>query len=272
MAMVSIPIYQVDAFTSHLFKGNPAAVCPLEKWLPDQTLLNIAAENNLSETAFFIPRGNDYELRWFTPMAEIDLCGHATLASAHILFHHLHYTDDQITFYTRKAGALYVSHKNGWLTLDFPARPVQPCAPPVGAVEALGGPAPKECGLARDFMFVYESEEIIRSLRPDFRKLRDVRKDGQQRWAIVTAPGTDCDFVSRFFCAGDGLDEDPVTGSAHCTLVPYWAEKLGKNRLLARQISARGGELHCELKGDRVFMAGQAITYMQGNIFVSENG
>ncbi len=264
--MPVIPIYQVDAFTSQLFKGNPAVVCPLQLWLPDSVLLNIAIENNLSETAFFVPHGGDYELRWFTPVKEVDLCGHATLASSHVLFDHLGHTGDRITFHTRQAGNLHVSRKDGWLMLDFPARLAQSCPLPPGAVEALGSPAPKEWGIARDFMFVYENEDIIRSMQPDFRKLKEIRQNGQQRWAIVTAPGKDCDFVSRFFCAGDGIDEDPVTGSAHCTLVPYWANKLGKTKFLARQISARGGELRCELAGDRVYIAGHAVTYMTGEI------
>lgn len=270
--MSEIKIFQVDAFTGRLFKGNPAAVCPLKTWLPDQALQAIAAENNLSETAFFVPRGENYELRWFTPMCEVDLCGHATLASAHVLFSHLGFAGKKIMFDTRKAGKLYVSRKkDGWLELDFPARPVKPCALPEGAADALGA-TPKECGLARDFMFVFDDEKTIFGLKPDFQKLRDVRHQGQQRWAIVTAPGRDCDFVSRFFCAGDGIDEDPVTGSAHCTLVPYWAEKLAKKKLFARQISARGGELHCELKDGRVFIAGQAVTYMHGAIAVPQVG
>jgi PhzF family phenazine biosynthesis protein len=270
--MIEIPMYQVDAFTSRLFHGNPAAVCPLDAWLPDQTLQAIAAENNLSETAFFIKRPADYELRWFTPMIEIDLCGHATLASAHVLFNHLGYREAKIAFSTRKAGMLYVTRKDRKLELDFPARPATSCPLPEGAHEALGGPLPKECGVARDFMFVYESEADVRALKPNFHKLQDVRRNGQHRFAIVTAPGKDCDFVSRFFCAGDGIDEDPVTGSAHCTLAPYWAEKLKKTKFFARQISPRGGELDCELKGDRVFMAGEAVTYLQGKIFVPQNG
>jgi len=266
--MYELPLYQIDAFTSRLFGGNPAAVCPLKEWLPDNILQSIAAENNLSETAYFIPKGDDFELRWFTPMFEIDLCGHATLASAHVIFNHLNYKRDRIAFHSRQHGTLYVTRKDDWLTLDFPARPAEPCPLPAGALEALGGPVPTECGLARDFIFVYENEEIIRNMKPDFGKLKEVRQDGKHRWAIITAPGTDCDFVSRFFCAGDGIDEDPVTGSAHCTLVPYWAKRLGKTSFFARQISARGGELRCELKGDRVFIAGQAVTYMQGQIFV----
>ncbi|HUY68059.1 MAG TPA: PhzF family phenazine biosynthesis protein [Alphaproteobacteria bacterium] len=267
--MSEYPIYQIDAFTNRLFKGNPAAVCPLAEWPADEILQSIAAENNLSETAFFMPNGGDYELRWFTPMVEIDLCGHATLASAHVLFRHLGYKGERIAFHTKKAGTLYVARDGEWLTLDFPVRSPAPCALPPGAIEALGGPAPKECGVSRDFMFVYENEDVIRALQPDFRKLREVRQGGKQRYAIVTAPGKDCDFVSRFFCAGDGIDEDPVTGSAHCTLVPYWAAKLGKTEFLARQLSARGGELRCRLKGDRVLISGQAVTYMEGKIFVS---
>ncbi len=266
--MREFPIYKVDAFTGRLFGGNPAAVCPLKEWLPDEVLQSLAIENNLSETAFFIPRGGDFELRWFTPMFEIDLCGHATLATAHVLFNHLGFAGDKIAFHTRKAGTLYVSRDQDWPTLDFPARPPASCPIPEGAIEALGGPKPIFCGVSRDFMFVYESEEIVRTMQPDYHKLREVKHNGEHRFVIVTAKGKDCDFVSRFFCAGDGIDEDPVTGSAHCTLVPYWAEKLGKTKMLAHQISKRGGVLRCELKGDRVLMSGQAVTYMQGTFYL----
>jgi PhzF family phenazine biosynthesis protein len=266
--MREFPIFQIDAFTDQLFGGNPAAVCPLVEWLPDVMLQKLAMENNLSETAFFVPHDDNYELRWFTPKSEIDLCGHATLASAHVLFQHLGHQNDKIKFFTRKAGVLHVARDGNKLTLDFPARPPQECAVPDGLIAALGGPEPVYCGVSRDLMLVYAQENAVRAMQPDFGKLQGIKHDGQHRFVIVTAAGKDCDFVSRFFCAGDGIDEDPVTGSAHCTLVPYWAEKLGKTKLLAHQVSARGGILDCALKGDRVFMSGQAITYMQGKFFI----
>ncbi|HEU0117225.1 MAG TPA: PhzF family phenazine biosynthesis protein [Alphaproteobacteria bacterium] len=266
--MRQLDIYQVDAFTSRLFGGNPAAVCPLKEWLPDAVMQAIAMENNLSETAFFVPRGSNFELRWFTPAEEVDLCGHATLAAAHVLFNHLGHAGSEILFHTRQAGDLHVRRDNNQLVLDFPARAPEACAIPAGAVEALGSPQPLYCGVSRDLVFVYENEDIVRNMKPDFHNLLKVRHEGQLRWVIVTAPGKDCDFVSRFFCVSIGIDEDPVTGSAHCTLVPYWAKKLGKTKMFARQVSARGGELHCELKGDRVFMAGEAVTYLQGKIFI----
>ncbi len=261
--MKLIDLYQVDAFTDHLFGGNPAAVCPLNEWLPDQVLQSIAAENNLSETAFFLQQGQDYELRWFTPKVEIDLCGHATLATAHVIFHHLNYPNDEIRFNTRFVGPLAVSRKDRWLMLDFPSWPVQAVSVPEDGIAGMGGWRPKECYLKRDYMFVYEREEDIRKIEPNFHLLAKLA-----HYVCITAPGDECDFVSRFFCAGDGVDEDPVTGSAHSMLIPYWAKRLGKSRMLARQLSGRGGELRCEDKGDRVLISGQAQTYMQGKIFL----
>ena len=261
-----LPIYQIDAFTDSVFAGNPAAVVPLESWLPDATLLSIAAENNLAETAFFVPQGDGYELRWFTPTVEMDLCGHATLASAFAIATILEWGSNRITFTTRMAGVLTVTRDGDLYTLDFPSRPPVPLAEaPAGLVEALGGPQPVAVLKSRDLLVVYEDEATVRALSPDMSALARVDAFA----TCVTAPGRDgVDFVSRFFAPGGGVPEDPVTGSAHCTLVPYWAERLGKTRLEARQVSARGGALACELAGDRVKMGGKAVLYMEGSIFV----
>ncbi len=263
--MKEIEIYQVDAFTSRLFGGNPAAVCPLKEWLPDDMMQTIAAENNLSETAFFVPQGDGFALRWFTPGTEIDLCGHATLASAHVLFRHLNYPKKEIRFSTNVSGPLAVRNTGDALTLDFPVWNATPTYVPEAGVAGLGGMRPKECYVKRDYMFVYEKEEDVRDAKPDFGLLKKL-----DRYLCITAPGKDCDFVSRFFCAGDGIEEDPVTGSAHSMLIPYWAKKLGKTKMLARQLSQRGGELQCEFLGERVLIGGQAQTYMQGKIFLPD--
>jgi PhzF family phenazine biosynthesis protein len=261
---MTIPIYQVDAFTDHLFGGNPAAVCPLTAWLPEAKMQQLAAENNLAETAFFIPQGENYDLRWFTPELEIDLCGHATLATAHIIFTQLGETRKIIQFITQKAGILTVSRNDDSYTLDFPSRIASPTTLPEGLLEALGGQAPLEVYQSRDYMLVYETEAQVAALRPDFPALAKLPIMG----VICTAPGITSDFVSRFFIPAAGINEDPVTGSAHCNLVPYWAQKLNKTQLHAYQISSRRGELHCELKGDRVLMSGKAITYLKGEVFI----
>jgi len=263
--MKEIDLYQVDAFTNQLFGGNPAAVCPLKEWLPDETMQAIAAENNLSETAFFVPQGDGFHLRWFTPGTEINLCGHATLASAHILWRHLDYPKKEISFSTRFVGPLAVRNTGDWLTLDFPTWDAPAVSVPEAGVIGLGGMVPKECYAKRDYMFIYDNEDDIRNARPDFTKLHQLDK-----YLCITAPGKDCDFVSRFFCAGDGVEEDPVTGSTHSMLIPYWAKKLGKTKMLARQLSARAGELRCEFLGARVLIGGQAKTYMQGKIFLPD--
>jgi PhzF family phenazine biosynthesis protein len=255
-----IPLYHVDAFTSRLFAGNPAAVCPLEDWLPDETLQSIAAENNLSETAFFVGAGGDYKIRWFTPATEVDLCGHATLASAFVIFESLLPEAREVRFSSR-GGALRVTRDGPRLALDFPARPAQPREAPAGLAQALGRP-PREVLAARDLMAVYEREDDVRGLRPDMARIAMLADFA----VIVTAPGDECDFVSRFFAPAQGLPEDPVTGSSHCTLVPYWAQRTGKTSLRARQLSARGGELFCELRGDRVLIAGSAVKYLEGTI------
>ena len=261
---MTIPIYQADAFTDKLFGGNPAAICPLDKWLPDEIMQKIAVENNLAETAFFVKNKTGYKLRWFTPEYEIDLCGHATLASAHILFTELGYDGDTINFETVKAGTLTVKRDGDKYTMDFPSRPPIPIERPNGLAEALGEKQPLEILRSRDYFLVYKSEKDIQDISPDFFALSKMDTVG----VIITAPGKDVDFVSRFFAPGAGIPEDPVTGSAHCNLIPYWAEKLGKTKLHAYQISPRKGELWCELKGDRVLMSGKAVTYLKGEIFV----
>jgi len=259
-----LPMYQVDAFTDSLFGGNPAAVCPLPAWLPDATMQAIAAENNLAETAFFVRDGNEYVLRWFTPTIEVDLCGHATLASGHVVFSFLEPQRETVGFRTLKAGTLTVSRRGGILVMDFPALPAEPRDPPAGLLAALGG-RPREIMGARDYLVVYDTGAEVAALKPDLAALGKVDCFA----AIVTAPGEDgIDFVSRFFAPAQGVPEDPVTGSAHCTLVPYWAKRLGKIEFEARQVSRRGGALHCVLDGERVRIGGAAVTYLQGQIEV----
>lgn len=259
---MEIDVYQVDAFTSHAFGGNPAMVCPLVEWLPDDTMQAIAMENNLSETAFFVREGDGFRLRWFTPATEVDLCGHATLASAWVLFELLEPGREEVTF-TTASGELTVTRHGDRLALDFPARPPEPVEPCEGLIEALG-PAPVEVLAARDYLVVYEDEDVVRTLEPDMRALMDIDLFA----VIVTAPGRRHDFVSRFFAPAKGVNEDPVTGSAHCTLIPYWAKKLGRNPLRARQVSLRGGDLYCEHRGDRVTIAGEAALFLKGRIIL----
>ena len=261
---MKLPIYQADAFTDTLFGGNPAAICPLDEWLPEATMQQIAIENNLAETAFFVKTDKGYLLRWFTPEYEIDLCGHATLATAHILFTELGYTEPTIHFETMKAGVLTVTRDGDKYTLDFPSRPPQPAPIPDGLLTALGMPEPLEYLQSRDYFLVYENEDQIRACKPDHALLAKFDVAG----IIITSPGKEVDFVSRFFAPSAGIPEDPVTGSAHCNLIPYWAKKLGKDKLHAYQLSARKGELWCELKGDRVLMSGKAITYLKGEIYI----
>jgi PhzF family phenazine biosynthesis protein len=258
-----LPIYQVDAFAERLFAGNPAAVVPLESWLPDATLQAIAAENNLSETAFFVRHGDEYKLRWFTPVLEVDLCGHATLASAYVIFRFIAPERRSVAFETLKAGTLIVTRHGDELAMDFPAWKPQPAEAPSGLVVALGR-NPTELLASRDWFAVFEKAADVAAIKPDFAALRRL-----DRAVIVTAPGSGgVDFVSRFFAPGAGIDEDPVTGSAHCQLIPYWAERLGKRRLNARQISPRGGGLSCAIEGDRVTIAGRAQLYLEGTIEV----
>ena len=252
--------YQVDAFARRVFEGNPAAVCPLEGWLDDEILLAIAAENNLSETAFFVPTGEGFRLRWFTPVAEVDLCGHATLASAHVLFEHLGFAGQAIEFDTR-SGKLIVGRNGNSLSMDFPATVPTPCDAPKALVEGLGV-KPLEVLAAGDYVAVLESEAQVRAMAPDMAKLCEL----DLRGVCVTASGSQADFVSRFFGPRVGIPEDPVTGSAHCALAPYWAAKLGKQRLTAQQVSKRGGEILCTLQNDRVILEGCAVTFMEGEI------
>ena len=259
---MQLAIYQVDAFTDRLFAGNPAAVCPLEAWLPDATMQAIAAENNLSETAFFVPRGDDYDLRWFTPTLETDLCGHATQASGFVVMNRLAPQKSTVRFHTR-SGALTVTRQGEVFAIDLPAQPPAPCAMPPKFVAALGRKPVQILGAVK-YLVLYDDEADVASLEPDTAALEDIDRDG----VIVSAPGRDCDFVSRYFAPHAGIPEDPVTGSAHCTLVPYWAKRLGKTKLHARQISQRGGELFCELRGDRVVIAGRAALYLEGKIHV----
>ncbi len=259
-----ITMYQVDAFTDKPFHGNAAAVCPLGKWLSDEKMQRIAAENNLSETAFFIQMGDRFHIRWFTPVAEVDLCGHATLATAYVIFHEQMYKQENITFESR-SGDLHVSRRDDWFVLDFPNQAGKPCSPPAQLMDGLGHePEPVEVLVSTDYMVVYESESQIRDLKPDFSCLSQL----DLRGVIITAPGDEVDFVSRFFVPQYGINEDPVTGSAHCILTPYWAEKLDKTSLTARQLSQRGGELQCELKDDRVLIAGKAVKYMEAQIIL----
>jgi PhzF family phenazine biosynthesis protein len=255
-------IFQIDAFASKPFAGNPAAIVPLKSWLPDDVMLNIAIENNLAETAFFVPSEKGYDLRWFTPAVEMDLCGHATLATGFLIFEVLGTNENILRFQTR-SGELTVEKKDGRFVLDFPSRPGVPAEAPAKLIEAIGA-VPKEVLKSRDYMLVYETEADVKAIKPNFEALRGFDTHA----VIVTAKGDSSDFVSRFFAPELGVPEDPVTGSAHCTLIPYWAEKLGKNDLFARQVSSRGGELFCELIGDRVKMAGEAALYLKGEIYV----
>lgn len=259
---MDMPIYLVDAFAERRFAGNPAAVCPLERWLADETLQAIAAENNLSETAFFVPEGEDFALRWFTPTVEVDLCGHATLASAHVISTRLAPGRERMRFLTR-SGPLVVMRAGSTYALDFPARPAKPCAAPPGLAAALGR-EPESVLKAVAYLAVFPDEAAVASLAPDFAGIAALDGDG----LIATAPGRTVDFVSRYFAPAAGIPEDPVTGAAHCTLAPYWAQRIGRKKLTARQISKRGGDLVCEDRGERVIIAGKAVIYLEGRIHV----
>jgi predicted PhzF superfamily epimerase YddE/YHI9 len=257
---MKISLYQVDAFASTVFKGNPAAVCPLTEWLDDRTLQSIALENNLSETAFFVPKQDGFHLRWFTPTSEVDLCGHATLAAAYVLIEILKIPQQRLNF-NSASGPLSVFKKDGHYTLDFPIRPGELIDCPQILVEGLGK-TPLETYLATDCLVVLGSQDEVLAVKPDFQKLLEFKVRG----ILITAPGENCDFVSRCFYPSVGVPEDPVTGSAHCTLVPYWAKRLEKNSLYCRQISSRGGELWCALNGARVEIAGNCALYLTGTI------
>jgi PhzF family phenazine biosynthesis protein len=259
---MEIPIYQVDAFTSRTFSGNPAAVCPLGKWLPDHLMQAIALENNLSETAFFLLEGDMYRIRWFTPETEVDLCGHATLASAHVIFHFLDKTANSVRFNSR-SGVLEVSREGDLLAMNFPAQPPIPCDIPRGLISGLGK-EPILVMCSEDFFVVYDSEDDVRELKPDMHSLCTIGMRG----VIVTAQGKDTDFVSRFFAPRVGIPEDPVTGSAHCALIPYWSQRLGRTKLHARQLSKRGGDIFCKDLGERVEISGHAALFMRGTIML----
>lgn len=261
--MTSYPIYQVNAFTNSIFGGNPAAVCPLKEWLPTETMQELAKENNLSETAFFIPDGDIFHIRWFTPEIEIDLAGHPTLATAYVIFNYLGYRKDDITF-NSNSGLLHVTKKNGnLLEMNFPSRMPEKTNPPLALIEGIGH-QPQHIYKSRDYICVYKTEKEVVDFKPDFGWLNRIDALG----VIATAPGDDCDFVSRFFVLNSVIKEDPVTGSAHATLIPFWAEQLGKTTMLAKQISKRGGIIYCEDKGDRVTIAGESILYMKGEYYL----
>ena len=255
-------IFQVDAFTTRRFHGNPAAVCPLDAWLPNERLQAVAAENNLSETAFLVPAGDAYQLRWFTPEVEVDLCGHATLAAGFVVLRVMQGDRRSVTFHT-KSGPLEVTRDGERLLMDFPARAIHPADPPEALREGLGA-EPVEVLASEDWVAVFRTEDEVAGLEPDFRVLAGLDRRG----VVATAPseGKEVDFVSRFFAPGVGIDEDPVTGSAHCALAPFWAERLGEDALRGRQISRRGGEVACRVVGDRVELAGDAVLYMEGRI------
>lgn len=258
-----IPYYKVLAFTKQQFAGNPAGVCVLEgAWPPDALMQSIAAENNLAETAFLIDRGEYLDIRWMSPTIEIDLCGHATLASAHVLFNHRGRKSNAIRFQSQ-SGELRVERKEGRLVLDFPSQPASACEPPMKIAEGLGA-QPRQVLKSRDYFAIFERQEDVAAIKPDFDAIMQLDTQG----IVVTAPGNDCDFVSRYFAPAAGIPEDPVTGSTHCTLIPYWSKRLGKRDLLARQISKRGGELFCEDRGERVGIGGNAVTYVEGKLSV----
>ena len=262
--MQQIDFYLIDAFTSTTFSGNAAAVCPLTEWLSDETLLKMSKQHNQSETAFFVVNDGGFELRWFTTQGEINLCGHATLAAAHVIFEHLDYPATAIHFDTRFVGPLVVTRSGDWLTLDFPAWYSEPVSMPSILLEALNITDYQEIRVARDYMVVLENQQQVEAVRPNIHAMIPLGK-----MVCITAPGRgEYDFVSRFFCPGESVAEDPVTGSAHSMLIPYWAEKLDKTVMLARQVSERGGDLRCQLTGDRVFISGQATTYLTGKVLL----
>lgn len=264
--MRTLQLYQVDAFAEELFTGNPAAVCVLESWLPETTMQNIAAENNLAETAFAVPVSDGYEIRWFTPETEVALCGHATLATAYVLFNGQESNTDSIRFKSRERGVLEVSRTKDSLVLDFPADMPAITDIPNGLIEAVGV-EPNTCLKGQtDYMLVYDSERHVRGLQPNFFLLNQIPARG----VIVTSRGVGCDFVSRFFAPRCGVPEDPVTGSAHTTLTPFWARALGKDKMRAAQLSKRGGILDCEIRGNRVRIGGKAILYMKAEIYLPE--
>lgn len=257
-------VYQVDAFADQVFRGNPAAVIPLNTWLDDDLMQQIAMENNLSETAYFVKTTEGYHLRWFTPDYEIDLCGHATLASAYVIKKHIEPSINEIHFTTEKAGVLRVICEDELFTLDFPSRPPKHCEIPKQLFASLGITDAIEVLKSRDYFVVLNDEAAIRALKPDFMLMKELDTIG----VICTAKGDSAEVVSRCFYPGAGIPEDPVTGSAHCNIIPYWANKLGKNEFRAKQLSQRGGDLLCALRGERVMMSGKAAEFMKGEILL----
>jgi PhzF family phenazine biosynthesis protein len=265
IGVMPLPVFHVDAFSAKPFSGNPAAVCPLKSWLDDETLGSVAAENNLSETAFIVPRGGDYKLRWFTPRCEVKLCGHATLAAAFIIFKVLEPERDLVQFETKCSGRLTVAREGGLLAMDFPAlMPWNSEEIPKALIEGLGITPAAVVQIQDNYFAVYDSEDEVRRVDPDLRLIETLHPAG----VAITGPGRDCDFVSRYFVPSYGIPEDPVTGSTHCSLAPYWAQRLGKNSLHARQVSKRGGEMWCEVRGDRVILKGNAVLLMRGEILI----
>jgi PhzF family phenazine biosynthesis protein len=259
---MKIPLYQIDAFSNHIFSGNPAAVCPLKEWLEDSLLQAIAQENNLSETAFFVPEGNGYHIRWFTPVAEVDLCGHATLATAFVIFNYFDTSSSHVSFHS-KSGSLTVVKEEELLSMDFPSQPPALCEAPKELLDGIGK-EPLEVLYSEDYVAVFSSENDIIELNPDMAILKKL----DLRGVTVTAQGKNVDFVSRFFAPKFGVNEDPVTGSVHCALIPYWANKLNKKDLHAYQVSQRGGELFCKDCGNRVIISGRAVQFMKGSIII----
>lgn len=260
--MKTYPVYEVDAFTDHLFGGNPAAVCPLDEWLPTEVMQHLANENNFSETAFFVKQDDKFHIRWFTPEVEIDLAGHPTLATAFVIFHELNYTKDIIHFKS-KSGPLYVSRQGNLIKMDFPATLAKKCNSPIALLEGINI-QPQQVLKSRDYMLVYKNEEEVRKFVPDFEWLNKVETLG----IIITAKGNETDFVSRFFVTNSSIGEDPVTGSAHATLIPYWSKVLNKTSMMATQVSKRGGRIWCEDKGERVTIGGQAVLYLKGEYYL----
>ena len=256
-------IYQIDAFAEEVFSGNPAAVMILSNWLEEATMQKIAMENNLAETAFVVKNEDRYDIRWFTPEVEVDLCGHATLAASHVLFEHEQQAENEIHFYSHRSGYLHISKNNAWIQLDFPADELQPITGLTSLERALKASSMHTFKGKTDYMAVFSSEKEVAELNPDFSKLNQI----EARGIIVTAPGDDHDFISRFFAPQSGINEDPVTGSAHTTLIPYWSDMLQKKKMKAKQISKRGGEITCEFDGKRVKISGKAVTYLVGEVY-----
>ena len=261
--MKPVTLYQIDAFAEQSFTGNPAAVVVLDEWIKEETMQNIALENNLSETAFLVQKDNLYEIRYFTPKSEVELCGHATLGSSFVLFELLNYTGATITFRTMNRGDLYVSKKGDIFELDFPTDILEEADFPAELTKALNVHPLKWLSGKTDLLLEYQNEEQIKAIEPNF----EAMKRANVRGIIVTAPGNEVDFVSRFFAPGEGINEDPVTGSAHTTLIPFWYEKLGKQKMIAKQLSERGGKIYCEYAGNRVKIGGKAIHYLTGTIY-----